>query len=796
MLAATQIAPGSNSTQVNATQPVISKASTNLTQSQSHGVYAWASSCLSALLHPPSTTSDYSIDATTYFSTLTYTISATTSLTPVTAYRNFTTYCDGVPRAILDGPTYISNATVFAISASLDTYLSAVSIDSPLTTSALPTPTPPCSLEPADCRVLWSSWNSFYAAYSASSARTSFLRTDPSGPIDPAWGQYCTASPTNVVTYDACCALWVKGVRLYYWPVTTTDGDLCKGNGSTVPATSTGGGPNTYHLGTTTLTSPTVYLAISYWYQNTVESCAHPLTRATDVTSTTLIPISATDISSICRLDNQHGTTKSFNYADLNSPVPWSAYQCQPYCWDTRWGSPCNPITAPYRPQLAIPTPAFDNYEFNQGCAVQPIDHSWFDPPVALAQVSEAGGPAAPAIMTTTADSSGPSSSISYSSAPATPEPAMSPSPSTPAVTPSSIKVLDQTSSAVAVIPFSDPAASGLQSTLGSVAPTSRLPLGPGEGSATVPAASTSGSGTVQPDSASRALSSHGVDPETPIPVSRTTSVNIGGLIASVLDASTHQPEETATAPPTSSGSGVPAAQVVTVVTFGQSALTIGAIDDSVVIDGTTLSPGQIVTTSGHVMSVASTALVVDGTTRAFIDPKSSTAVGVVFTAPRGGVFTAEVIAGSVVLAGQTLVSGRPTVIVASGLTVEAISTALVVDGETLRFSSLATADGTLASRLSTGGSTNSSSGSSITSSGASPSGESLHVSTAGQTPAPGASVVNVSGAGGTMASTSSSEPTVAVSTSTTSSGLLHAHASPWFWTPVALCSAIVLWLL
>jgi len=121
-----------------------------------------------------------------------------------------------------------------------------------------------------------------------------------------------------------------------------------------------------------------VYAAVSYWYQSTALACANNLTRATSATSTTFLAFSSADISSVCRYNNTNARTDSFNYADLNSPVPWSAYQCQPYCWDTKWGSPCNPITTDYRPYLAIPTPAFDNYDFNQGCAVQPIDNSWF----------------------------------------------------------------------------------------------------------------------------------------------------------------------------------------------------------------------------------------------------------------------------------------------------------------------------------------------------------------------------------------------------------------------------------
>ena len=155
-------------------------------------------------------------------------------------------------------------------------------------------------------------------------------------------------------------------------PVTTVSGDLCKGNGSTVSATPTGSGPNTYDLGTTVLTSPTVYLGVTMWYQTTYDDyCTRTIPPSLE-TFATILPFSSTDISTLCYADGE-APTQSLNYADLNSPVPWSAYRCQQSCYIT---SSCDPITAPYKPMLDIPKTLSSMSDFNLGCATQPLDRS------------------------------------------------------------------------------------------------------------------------------------------------------------------------------------------------------------------------------------------------------------------------------------------------------------------------------------------------------------------------------------------------------------------------------------
>ncbi|TKA82267.1 hypothetical protein B0A55_01706 [Friedmanniomyces simplex] len=361
----------------------------NITSStQPDNLYHSASRCLVSLQSWGDAVELYRYNTT--YSTITSTVAATSDVTTSTRYSSFYTLCDGIPRAILDGVSTLIPVTVFAQNASTFTETVATIPTSP--PSAALSGSPTCSLDSQACRVLWSSWNSAYSGYNGSTA-TTVLSTLTNGPVypDPGQASVCPPQPgDNPGQLGPCCALWVSRVQLYYWPVSTANGDLCKGNGSTVPATPTGSGPNTYDLGTTVLTSPTVYLSITMWFQNTGDPCSQTRTEIPH-NITTLVPFSSTDISSLCVI-NKDQSTYSFNYADLNSPVPWSAYACQRSCWNALGSNTqvCNPMTAEFLPYLAIPSPLYSDYEFNQGCAIQPLDNYWFDPPIALTQASRA----------------------------------------------------------------------------------------------------------------------------------------------------------------------------------------------------------------------------------------------------------------------------------------------------------------------------------------------------------------------------------------------------------------------
>jgi len=85
-------------------------------------------------------------------------------------------------------------------------------------------------------------------------------------------------------------------IRMLYWPVQTVDGDLCKGNGSTMMPAPTGSGPNTFVTMGTILTSPTVYLSFStiYAIQGGFMDYIGP------TFANTIIPFASSDISTQC----------------------------------------------------------------------------------------------------------------------------------------------------------------------------------------------------------------------------------------------------------------------------------------------------------------------------------------------------------------------------------------------------------------------------------------------------------------------------------------------------------------
>ena len=83
---------------------------------------------------------------------------------------------------------------------------------------------------------------------------------------------------------------------MLYWPVTTVNGDLCEGNGSTVAPTPTGNGPNTFVTMGITLTSPTVYLSFSTIYATQGGFMDYIGTTL----SNTIIPFASSDISTQC----------------------------------------------------------------------------------------------------------------------------------------------------------------------------------------------------------------------------------------------------------------------------------------------------------------------------------------------------------------------------------------------------------------------------------------------------------------------------------------------------------------
>ncbi|KAI9697326.1 MAG: hypothetical protein M1820_007832 [Bogoriella megaspora] len=207
------------------------------------------------------------------------------------------------------------------------------------------------------------------------------------------------------------CTITANTVQLFYWPETRTN---AKAKRTYAPIT-----VSTFD---TTFVSPTVYVFYSKIYAS--NSCGRP-TGLTHLS--TFIPVNTNDLSSVwADVESDNGFpsvvshTASFNLTDLNTPVPASIYQRQPWCaslansrfWpdlngpnsitaitSTAINSSC-PQARPYDPILVVPLKS-----------IQAIDPDWldcefdlrnsYDPPFDLQNAPIAAAPTPSSIMPT-----------------------------------------------------------------------------------------------------------------------------------------------------------------------------------------------------------------------------------------------------------------------------------------------------------------------------------------------------------------------------------------------------------
>lgn len=189
------------------------------------------------------------------------------------------------------------------------------------------------------------------------------------------------------------CLLGGGPVRLIYFPVTTTDGDLCLGNGSTVMPTPTGSGPNTVSTLGTVFTSGTAYVSFATLYAS-YDGFWNPVGPNF---INYILPVSSAAVSTQCGgWFDAYGPGKPLNYANLNYPVPASAYKCMDRC-EASYSlaangseiteplpAPCSTIWDDYNPMLAVPTEVSKLVPAWSTCKGwdDMLANFWFDPPV------------------------------------------------------------------------------------------------------------------------------------------------------------------------------------------------------------------------------------------------------------------------------------------------------------------------------------------------------------------------------------------------------------------------------
>jgi len=285
----------------------------------------------------------------------------------------YTTLCDGHARLPEDyeWPTYTNVTSV------LDTTRCPPMPSIPTFTE----PTPKCSVPAKYCTQFWSEF--------ATKGGWMYANTDnPPPPCSTSSGFYPGCEKCYISAYE---------LQLFYWPVTTTGGNSCYQDGTTVTAKPTGDGPNTRVVDGFTMTSPSVYLA----FQNIAASAAN-MSCGPDITSTT-IAMDPTDVYSLsrapvtcfntvapgCSLDAS--ATTRVNFGDLNWPVPFSAYKAMGQCSVVSGEDTCHNMTLPLMPELALPTWLPNVFPAWKNC--KPMPTGVYDPPKALLAVTAIEGP-------------------------------------------------------------------------------------------------------------------------------------------------------------------------------------------------------------------------------------------------------------------------------------------------------------------------------------------------------------------------------------------------------------------
>ena len=334
-------------------------------------------------------------------------------------------------------------------------------------------------------------------------------------------------------------------------PVTTINGDVCNKTGTTITATPTGNGPNTFvYQQSITLTSPSIY--VSFW---NLSYYTYNINKTQSYVINTLVAFPPNEIRTQRGYHGQDGNF-SLNYADLPpNQIPASAWFGQGPCWPET--SACLPIQkTSYAPALAFPAmfsnlATFDPRWTGSQCKVGYAGGGIWDPPVAATQQASAEGPgSAPVAYTTTSSasstspaapiayttssgpvqtSSAPSIESSYTALPESTQPSSSPSVS--AETPSTDAVAPSTPSSAAPSPSAPESSSSQQE---ASSPSSESSVHPQPGPPVSPSSQQAASAVPSPSSAPE-VSTASESPASQQTTSSLSSDDVGGIIASVI---------------------------------------------------------------------------------------------------------------------------------------------------------------------------------------------------------------------------------------------------------------------
>ncbi|KAH0371319.1 hypothetical protein KCU65_g1895, partial [Aureobasidium melanogenum] len=366
----------------------------------------YATSCSNAISAYNSASNSWEVKHS-YTSNTTYTIGGS-SWTQITYYANATTLCDGHAR-VNYSPAIATASTTFRTS-------NAPAIPSTETVSGgwmFPISSVSCSVNPSDCDGLWQAYSTASASWNAAANGTgavdAIFPTITPSPSLPA----CINSSQSMSddafskSFYGCglCTIFGDEVELMYFPeATTASRDMC----ATTPAANltaygsddgmpyTGVNPSATNSVDTPLETAVVgtrtfvrdgqaYISIKKVWA--VDRCSSQIgTTITDailaLPSDKLLSLRYSQPHYQYFVTTNKVTGYPFNYADLNSPVPYSAWNGQARC-EYPGDYSCNVIYEnQYNPQLAMPP------------GIRKLDPAWegcqmwygglYDPPYAL----------------------------------------------------------------------------------------------------------------------------------------------------------------------------------------------------------------------------------------------------------------------------------------------------------------------------------------------------------------------------------------------------------------------------
>ncbi|KAE8147172.1 hypothetical protein BDV25DRAFT_169266 [Aspergillus avenaceus] len=296
-----------------------------------------------------------------------------------------TTLCDDIPRAL--GPRE-SSTSYWPGTGPCSSYEMTETLTTVVYRS--PSPTPSCELNRQDCIPIWKTYSELRSAWSATATTTT--PGDTNSPIRP---RSCPSTSRNYTVADPCtnCHYLPGTATLFYWPVTTTSGDLCRQDGSTVPATPTGDGPNTAVVDGKTLVSPSIYVSFTSIYARSNQR-AHPGGSCGGEYEDVIISVDPTAVSSYRGHRNAKypyiGTAYPFEYDEFQPHevgnytmplIPWDKYNAGSQCpFRPAEGGACTMVRDDYLPWMGIPDGVMTQIDPRW----TECHRSWYIPPVSM----------------------------------------------------------------------------------------------------------------------------------------------------------------------------------------------------------------------------------------------------------------------------------------------------------------------------------------------------------------------------------------------------------------------------